>query len=224
MSGFLDMTVIVPAYNEESCIQKTLRELSAEYPGAELIVVDNDSRDGTVAQVLALANPDLRLSRCAIRGKGAAMQQGLSMASRPLVMFHDADGEYRAKDGHPLVAWARNNPNAMAVGNRTFSVGGPPWSSLLACALVRWALSVRHNVVLNDQDILSGTRIAPLKVWRSLGLSSAGFSIETQIVKQCILNKITLQGFPVSYTPRTKEAGKKIRVWDLLSLLRIALG
>jgi dolichyl-phosphate beta-glucosyltransferase len=94
-----DLSIVIPAYNEEARLEPTLRA----YLGycretgrtAEIIVVDDGSRDGTSATVERLADEcdELRLIRLAEnRGKGYAVRSGVVNARGKLVLFADADG------------------------------------------------------------------------------------------------------------------------------------
>ncbi|HEU0054815.1 MAG TPA: dolichyl-phosphate beta-glucosyltransferase [Longimicrobium sp.] len=94
-----DLSVVFPAYNEEARLEPTLRAAAAYFRGrgarAELIAVDDGSRDGTGALVLRLAEEleELRLIRLpANRGKGYAVRTGVVNARGRLVLFADADG------------------------------------------------------------------------------------------------------------------------------------
>lgn len=89
------LSVIIPAHNEERRIEATLRDLRDALPGAELIVVVNNSTDRTAAivQELAAADPDTRILDIPARvGKGGAVRIGFGLATKPYVAFVDADG------------------------------------------------------------------------------------------------------------------------------------
>jgi dolichyl-phosphate beta-glucosyltransferase len=99
MSGSPDLSVVIPAYNEESRIEPTVREIveycRAQARNFELILVDDGSRDGTTAlgRLLSVEFPELRLIRLAAnRGKGYAVRTGIVNAIGRLVLFTDADG------------------------------------------------------------------------------------------------------------------------------------
>ena len=109
------------------------------------------------------------------------------------------------------------------MGVRQVSMGTPPWSSLLACALIRVLLQWRHGISCYDIDVLSGTRVAALTTFKSLKFESKGFSVETEIVRECARHKIEMHGTPVSYSPRTKSQGKKIGLMDIGLLVWQAL-
>ncbi len=100
MSGSLvDLSIIVPAYNEESQLADTLDRIRGFLEGrpasaAEVIIVDDGSRDGTARLVRAAAIqwPAVRLVRLPRNhGKGAAVRAGVAAATGDLIAFVDAD-------------------------------------------------------------------------------------------------------------------------------------
>ena len=85
-------TAIVPAYNEAANIAATVRSLVAsDYPGLEVIVVDDGSGDDTAGIVRRLALPGVRLLRQANAGKPAALNLGIAHARSELLVLVDAD-------------------------------------------------------------------------------------------------------------------------------------
>lgn len=95
----VDISVVVPAYNEESRLEPTVREIVAYFRGrestVEILVVDDGSRDGTAALVrrLGATFPEVKLIRLpANAGKGYAVRAGVVNAHGRLVLFADADG------------------------------------------------------------------------------------------------------------------------------------
>ncbi|MFF1477000.1 dolichyl-phosphate beta-glucosyltransferase [Streptomyces sp. NPDC058301] len=96
--GPLDLSVVVPAYNEERRLAPTLdaiREHLRDSPLSwELIVVDDGSADGTadVARAAALADPRVRLLAAPRnRGKGHALRLGVAASRGARVLLTDAD-------------------------------------------------------------------------------------------------------------------------------------
>lgn len=90
---------IIPAYNEEQRIERTIREVNAYLAakrfagGYEIIVANSASRDRTAAVVERLRTEmsNLRLVNLENRGKGWAVQQGMLSAAGDIRVFSDAD-------------------------------------------------------------------------------------------------------------------------------------
>ncbi len=95
------LSIVVPAYNEEARLPATLPALAAyaaRFPGgAEVLVVDDGSSDGTAAVAERFAPPEdnhawqLRVLREPHRGKAAAVRAGVLQASGKYILFCDAD-------------------------------------------------------------------------------------------------------------------------------------
>jgi glycosyltransferase involved in cell wall biosynthesis len=91
------LSLVIPAYNERERLPRTLRAIRrylAEHDlAAEVIVVDDGSRDGTGALAARRAErwPTLRVLSTPHRGKGHAVRAGLLVARGRYTMFCDAD-------------------------------------------------------------------------------------------------------------------------------------
>ena len=97
----LRLSIVIPAFNEERRLPRTLRELRRHVVAhrgvlgrVEVIVVDNASSDATaeVARAASSAALPVRVVHCARQGKGAAVRTGLLATDADLVGFMDADG------------------------------------------------------------------------------------------------------------------------------------
>jgi dolichyl-phosphate beta-glucosyltransferase len=96
-----DMSIVIPCYNEEhrlpSTVAAVLKYFDASPCGAELILVDDGSRDGTGSVIERAAEEDGRVIQvpCGLnRGKGAAVRSGVLRSSGDMVVFLDADLAY----------------------------------------------------------------------------------------------------------------------------------
>ena len=92
------LSVVLPAYNEEQRLPKTLENVTAHLQtkdyAAEIIVVDDGSSDGTAEAVegFAASHPNVRLIRNEHRGKAYAVRSGVLASGGQFVLFMDADG------------------------------------------------------------------------------------------------------------------------------------
>ena len=86
------VAIIVPAYNEAVGIERAVRSLTqTDYPGVEVIVIDDGSTDGTGDLVEALGLPGVRVIRRANGGKAAALTTGVLATEAEVVVMVDGD-------------------------------------------------------------------------------------------------------------------------------------
>lgn len=86
------LSIIIPAYNEEKRIGKTLKEFRALWGDAEVIVVSDGSTDRTV-EVAKEAWPEAKIIKIqSNRGKGFAIRRGVKYATGDVICIMDADG------------------------------------------------------------------------------------------------------------------------------------
>lgn len=113
------VSVVVPAYNESAGIAATIRSLVAtDYPGLEILVVDDGSDDDTAAVASALGLPGVRVVRQANAGKPAALNTGIGLATGEILVLVDADTVF-APDALHALARAFGAPEVGAVSGNT---------------------------------------------------------------------------------------------------------
>jgi dolichyl-phosphate beta-glucosyltransferase len=121
----VELSVIVPAYNEELRLLPTVERLDAHLAAQalryEILVVDDGSSDGTAELVDELAEliPHLRVIRSRPnRGKGAAVRVGMLAASGLVRVMCDADGSMPAEEMPKLLARMAQGGADIAIGSR----------------------------------------------------------------------------------------------------------
>jgi len=121
----LDISIIVPAYNEEQRIGPTLRDLDDYLAIAglryEIVVVNDGSTDGTAALVESMARtrPALRcIDASPNRGKGSAVRIGMLAARGAVRVMYDADGAVPPDQLPKIVNPVRLGQSAVAIGSR----------------------------------------------------------------------------------------------------------
>lgn len=125
LAAFVDLSVVVPAFNEEHRIPPTLDHLhaylSAQPLRYEIVVVDDGSSDDTADVVTrAMARiPNLRLVRQPQnRGKGAAVRRGMLEARGQVRVMCDADGSMPPEQLPKLLAPIARCEASIAIGSR----------------------------------------------------------------------------------------------------------
>jgi len=92
MTGGRSITVVIPAYNEERYIERTLQSLrKQDYQNYRITVVDNNSKDGTIEIAKKYADNVLTENR---QGAGYARYHGIEDASSDIIASADADAIY----------------------------------------------------------------------------------------------------------------------------------
>jgi glycosyltransferase involved in cell wall biosynthesis len=95
------VSVVIPAFNEEGSITEVVAGLRAAAPWAEILVVDDGSRDLTAARAEAAGARVVRHPYN--KGNGAAVKTGLREARAEVVLLLDADGQHAPQEALRLV-------------------------------------------------------------------------------------------------------------------------
>ena len=120
------ISVIVPAYNEETRLPSTLNRIieyldGKQFSFAEILVVDDGSRDGTAAVIsdFARRHPCVRLvPNPGNRGKGYSVRHGMLEARGDWALFTDADLSAPIEELEKLTEAARRESAEVAIGSR----------------------------------------------------------------------------------------------------------
>ncbi len=196
----LHVSVIVPAYNEEKVIAKTIeRILESDHSDLEVIVIDDGSQDNTSAVLQAAfgTNSRVTLMRVPNGGKAAALNIGLEAAKGDILVALDADTQFQRDTIPRLVRWFVDpQVGAVAgnakVGNRTNMI--TRWQALeyiVAQNLERRALSA-----LGTLTVIPGA----VGAWRkSVLVEMGGFHSDTLAEDQDLTIGIQVKGYQVRF-------------------------
>jgi dolichol-phosphate mannosyltransferase len=118
------LSVVMPVYNEASVLSTVLEDIATNVldavPDSELVVVDDNSNDGS-AQILAEAHtrdPRLRtLSNAANLGHGPSVRRGIDESTGDWILHLDSDGQFDLGDFPRL--WALANDHDLVLGVRS---------------------------------------------------------------------------------------------------------
>ena len=118
---YSNLSIIIPAYNEEEGIVAALENLRRYFPAAEIIVVDDGSKDATADRVTDYEGVRL-IQHPFNRGYGGALKTGMRKATRELIAWFDADNEHRPDNLTEMVDRLQQEKLAAVLGQRPKSV------------------------------------------------------------------------------------------------------
>lgn len=219
---FSELTVIVPAFNEAAYIDLILHRLRLALPGAEIVVVDDGSSDATgeIAEKLASAL-DLRIERMESNaGKGAAVKRGLKFATRRWVVIQDADLEYDPEDLKQLFNESKETQSVAIYGSRYQTRGlarGGAWLNYIGVRFLAIVALVLYGRWLSDPHTCY--KLIRRDIFEAIDIQSQGFELCAEINSKLLAAGHSIKEVPISYTPRTAAAGKKIVLRDFFLAL-----
>ena len=107
----LRLSVVVPSYNTAPFVRETLASLCAQtVRDLEIVVVDDGSRDDSVAVLLSIDDPRLTVAVQANRGLAGSRNSGLLLARAPVIGFCDADDLWFARKAEAHLAMLDAEP------------------------------------------------------------------------------------------------------------------
>ncbi len=215
------LTIVVPTYNERDNLPRLVERLfAAVSPAAtELLVVDDNSPDGTAAVAAALAaqQPIRCLVRTGERGLATAVLAGLAAARGEIVVVMDADLSHPPERIPALVAALADPDVPMAVGSR-FVAGAHidgrwPWTRRLNSRVARLLARPLTPV----RDMLSGFFAVRRAALRLAELRPVGYKIALELIVRHGWTRIA--EVPITFTDRT--AGRtKLNLAEQVRYLR----
>jgi polyisoprenyl-phosphate glycosyltransferase len=198
----------VPAYKEAGCVGKVIDSIKSYMQSQkldhEIIVVDDDSRDGTADE--AKKRGAKVISHPINRGYGAALTTGIKNAKHEHILIIDADETYPVTEIGKLVPFMCDFD--MVVGARQ----GKYFHGSTIKRLSRMAFYMLLNFVTGENipDANSGLRIFKKSVAMQFEEDfCSGFSFTTTITIILLSNRYLVKFVPIDYKPRTGKSKVK---------------
>lgn len=219
--------VIIPTFNEAGTVLSTINSLLTELPQVNVLVVDDNSPDGTAQLVSEAGKSDARinlLSRIAKQGLGPAYLEGFAWAfsnGYDLIVEMDADGSHQAKD---LASMLSADGADLVIGSRWVPGGAVlnwPWSRKLISRLgnIYARLMLRTRI----SDMTSGFRVyrAPfLKKLIAEPVSSQGYSFQVELAYRAEKLGVVVEK-PITFVERTSGKSKMTLAIVLEALTKV---
>jgi glycosyltransferase involved in cell wall biosynthesis len=217
------ITIVIPAHNEEGAIGNVLTALFGALPAsvAEVIVVDDGSTDRT-AELAEAANARV-LRQPRNRGYGASLKAGIKAARTEFVLTMDADGQHRLEDVAKLCdTMSGSQPPDCVIGHRTRLVHSPLWRMPGKWFLTRLARVLTQREI---RDLNCGLRVMRRDViMRYMHLCPSGFSFSTTSTIALASRGDHVEFVPIRVEPRIGKSAVSVATGfqTILLVLRLA--
>ncbi len=220
------LSVIIPCYNERATVAELLRKVREVPVDKEIIVIDDQSTDGSRDVVAGLAAqwPEIRhLFQPVNMGKGAAIRRGIDEARGDIVLIQDADLEYDPEEYPKLIQPIVDGHADVVFGSRF--EGYPRRVMLFWHRLGNTFLTLLSNITTNLDltDMETCYKVFRREVIQSIRLRSNRFGIEPEITAKVAKRGYRIYEVPISYYGRDYWEGKKINwkdgfaaIWTIL--------
>jgi len=212
----MNITAIIPVFNEVQSIREILRRVQATGLIHEIVVVDDGSTDGTrdILDELGGQDPIRVILHQQNQGKGAAVRTGLQAARGDIILIQDSDLEYDPRDYPALLKPIEEGLADVVYGSRF--LGGPRrvtmfWH-MIANKLLTFTTNLLYDTILSDME--TGYKVFRREVLNGLRLRARRFDFEPEFTAKILKKKVRIFEVPISFNPRDYSQGKKIRMKD----------
>ena len=227
----MNISVIIPCYNEESTIESIVSAvIEAIGDQSEVIIVDDGSTDGT-RRILEECQTSQAVKIIFLeknQGKGAALRSGIAAASKDIVLIQDADLEYDPRDYPTLIDPILRNKADVVYGSRFH--GSQPHRVLYFWHRVgNGFLTLLSNMFtnLNLTDMETCYKVFRREIIQSISIEENRFGFEPEVTAKIAKQGCRIYEVGVGYYGRTYAEGKKIGwkdgVWAIWCILKYNL-
>lgn len=201
------VSVVFPAYNEAPNVTRAVKEFAAVGLIDEILVVDNNSSDGT-GELAAKAGA--RVVREQRQGYGNALQCGLREATGDLIILAEPDGTFMGKDVMKLLVYS--DDFQLVMGTRTSSLfiwHGANMGWFLKWG--NWIVAKFLQIIFNGPaltDMGCTLRLIHRSALKKIlpDLTVGGSHLLPEMVTLALLAKIPMVEISVNYCPRVGES------------------
>lgn len=206
------IAVLIPCYNEELTVEKTVSDFKRVLPNADIYVYNNNSKDRTkelALKVGAIVKDEYR------QGKGAVVRSMFRDIDADVYIMVDGDDTYPAEEVEGLITPVLEGKADMVIGDRLSSTyyteNKRPFHNF-GNSLVKGLINFLFKSDLND--IMTGYRSFSKKFVKCMPVMSDGFQIETEMTIFALTNNMQVVNVPITYRDRPEGSESKLNTYS----------
>lgn len=213
-----NLAVIVPFYNEENYLQKSLNRLLDYDIFDQIILVDDCSTDNSAIianENVSKTDKIIYLKSSTNKGKGNALNLAKNIVKTSHVIIHDADLEYFPEDIIEMFDCVQENEDSLILGSRF--IGNKKRTNIYSRTLIANKAMSSFFSLLNSyqvSDVATCYKLMPTSFFKEMDIKENGFSIEIEILSKYLKYNKSIKEIPIKYEGRSYDQGKKIKTSD----------
>jgi len=213
-----NLSVIVPFYNEEDSLKKSIERLLKNDIFDQIILVDDCSTDNSASIANKFSSNYNKITYVKSEdnvGKGNALNIAREFLDTTHVIIHDADLEYFPQDIVEMFKVSKLYPTSLILGSRF--IGNKKRKNIYARTLfankiMSLFFSFIHSYKVTD--VATCYKLMPSSFFQEIKIKEKGFSIEIEVLSKFIKWNKSIVEVPISYEGRSYRDGKKIKTMD----------
>ncbi len=199
----MEYSFVLPCKDEEKTIGLCINKIKKELPAAEIIVVDNNSRDDSVK---IAKSKGVKVIKEKKQGYGYALRKGFNEAKGEYVIFGDADDTYDYREIPKLIKHRKKYD--LVMGNRRNSLqrkkSMPTLHKYVGTPSINFILKIFFGVKVTDSQC--GFRLIKKEKLDALKLKSGGMELASEMLIKAKHNNYSIKEVDISYHPRIGES------------------
>ena len=221
----IDLTIIIPVYNEINTIEKLLKKVLSINIKKHLIIVDDCSNDGTNKILIKYSKKiDKLIVHKKNKGKGSAIRSAQKYVKGKYVAIQDADLEYNPVDLLKIIKFLKKNKLNIAYGSRVLNKNKYENTQNFTHLIRIWGnvFLTKVSNIINKQNLTDAHtcyKVFRSDIFKKIKLQENGFAFCPEITTKVAKKKYKIREIPISYKGRTYSQGKKINSLDGLIAL-----